>query len=157
MTSGIGSRASRYEECLERGGTTSYSVLDSIYASADKGRFPDLTYQSDLWQLLLRMSARKVIGKRRHDRRQQRGDDVKLHSLDDGEDNKNVIGDEPSPEMVLLTRESVEQFFSHFGVGHLRDLSGARLVRRVRQIEKFTHHAKAALSWRRGDNAFAAG
>ncbi len=76
------------------------------------------------------MSARKVIDKRRHDLRQRRGGEVEICSLDDRGDDENIIqavGDEPSPEMVLMMNESVEQFFSHLGVGHLRDLAGAKL------------------------------
>ena len=38
-----------------------------------------------------------------------------------------AIGDEPSPEMVLMMQESVEHLFSHLGVGQLRDLAGAKL------------------------------
>jgi DNA-directed RNA polymerase specialized sigma24 family protein len=106
------------------------SVFDSFYGAVEKGRFPDLTDRSDLWRLLLRMSARKVVDKRRHDQRQRRGGDVKLHSLDHATDEENVfeaIGNEPTPEMVLMMQESVEQFFSHLGVGQLRDLAGAKL------------------------------
>ncbi|MCA9049141.1 MAG: hypothetical protein KDA89_10465 [Planctomycetaceae bacterium] len=104
------------------------SVFDSFYAAAEQGRFPDLSDRHDLWRLLLRMSARKVIDKRRHDRRQRRGGDVEIHSL--GSDDEiiiEVIGNEPSPEMVLMMQESVEQFFSHFGVGHLHELAVAKL------------------------------
>lgn len=104
------------------------SVFDSFYAAAAKGRFPDLSDRDDLWRLLLRMSARKVIDKRRHDLRQRRGGDVEIHSL--GGDDKTIIeaiGDEPSPEMVLLMRETVEKFFSHLGVGQLRDLAVAKM------------------------------
>ena len=111
------------------------SVFDSFYNAAENGRSPDLSDRDDLWRLLLRMAARKVIDKRRHDLRQRRGGSVKLHSLDhagdDGAvDDGRVIeasGDEPSPEMVLMTQESVEQLFSHLGVGQLRDLAGAKL------------------------------
>ncbi len=104
------------------------SVFDSFYAAAEQGHFPDLSDRDDLWRLLLRMSARKVIDKRRHDRRQRRGGDVEIHSLDG--DEKTIIeaiGQEPSPEMVLTMQESMEQFFSHLGVGHLRDLAVAKL------------------------------
>ncbi len=104
------------------------SVFDSFYAAAEQGRFPDLADRDDLWRLLLRMSARKVIDKRRHDRRQRRGGDVEVLSLDG--DEKTIIeaiGQEPSPEMVLTMQESMEQFFSHLGVGHLRDLAVAKL------------------------------
>jgi hypothetical protein len=36
------------------------SVFDSFYAAAEKGRFPDLSDQSDLWPLLLRSSRRQL-------------------------------------------------------------------------------------------------
>lgn len=106
------------------------SVFDSFYAAAEKGRFPDLSDRDDLWRLLLRMSARKVIDKRRHDLRQRRGGDVRMHSLNKPCDDGTLIeaiGDEPSPEMVLMVQESIEQLFSHLGVGHLQELAGAKL------------------------------
>ena len=106
------------------------SVFDSFYIAAEKGRFPDLSDRDDLWQLLMRMAARKVVDKRRHDQRQRRGGNVSLHSLDHAVDDERTIeaiGDEPSPEMVIMMQESMEQLFSHLGVGQLRDLAGAKL------------------------------
>lgn len=106
------------------------SVFKSFYAAAEKGRFVDLSDRDDLWQLLLTMAARKVIDKRRHDHRQRRGGNVAIHSLDRGGRDSEIIetiGNEPSPEMVLMMQESVEQLFSHLGVGQLRDLAGAKL------------------------------
>ena len=106
------------------------SVFDSFYDAAEKGRFPELSDRDDLWQLLLRMAARKVVDKRRHDLRQRRGGEVMHHPLGQVDDDKQVleaIGNEPSPEMVLMMEEFVEAFFSHLGVGQLRDLAGAKL------------------------------
>ena len=106
------------------------AVFNSFYEAAERGRFPDLRDRDDLWQLLLKMSARKVIDKRRRDGRDRRGGNAQIRSLDQTPDEQNaieVIGDEPSPEMVLMMQESVEQFFSHLGVGQLRDLAGAKL------------------------------
>jgi len=104
------------------------SVFDSFYAAAENGRFPDLSDRDDLWRLLLRMSARKVIDKQRHDRRRRRGGDVQIHSLGGGDETIiQAIGEEPSPEMVLMMQESVEQLFSHLGVGQLRELAVAKL------------------------------
>ena len=104
------------------------SVFESFYAAAEQGRFPDLADRGGLWRLLLRMSARKVVDKHRRDRRQRRGGDVVTHLLADGDRTPiEVIGDEPSPEMVLMMQETVEQFFSHLGVGQLRDLAVAKL------------------------------
>jgi DNA-directed RNA polymerase specialized sigma24 family protein len=76
------------------------------------------------------MAGRKVIDKRRHDLRQRRGGDIKHHQLGPTDDTQEVleaIAHEPSPEMVLMMQEFVESFFSHFGVGQLRDLAGAKL------------------------------
>ncbi|MEQ8847138.1 ECF-type sigma factor [Botrimarina sp.] len=106
------------------------SVFDSFYDAAEKGRFPDLSDRDDLWRLLLRMAGRKVIDKRRRDLRQRRGGGVAPRSLDHSDGDGPVleaIGDEPSPEMVLMMQESVEQLFSHLGVGPLADLAGAKL------------------------------
>ena len=106
------------------------SVFESFYDAAENGRFPDLSDRDDLWKLLLQMSARKIVDKRRHDQRQRRGGDLRIQSLDGGEDSDEVIeaiGDDPSPEMVVMLQESVEQIFSHLGVGQLRDLAGAKL------------------------------
>jgi DNA-directed RNA polymerase specialized sigma24 family protein len=106
------------------------SVFDSFYHAAEQGRFPDLADRDDLWRLLLRMAARKVVDKRRRDSRQRRGGDVPhqtLNSVNGEGEIIQAIGDEPSPEMVVMLQESVEKLFSHLGVGQLRDLAGARL------------------------------
>lgn len=106
------------------------SVFDSFYNAAEKGRFPDLSDRSDLWRLLLRMSARKVVDKRRRDQRQRRGGDVKIHSFSVTGDDESVIeaiGEEPSPEMVLMMQESVEEFFSQLGGGQLKQIAVAKL------------------------------
>ena len=106
------------------------SVFDSFYAAAEQGRFPDLADRDDLWRLLLTMAARKVIDKQRHDGRQRRGGNEALQSLDvaDGESEvAQAIGREPSPEMVLMMQESVQELFSHLGVGQLQDLAGLKL------------------------------
>lgn len=104
------------------------SVFESFYDAAIQGRFPDLSDRDDLWRLLLRMSARKVIDKRRHDQRQRRGGDLSVQSLNQSDDGViEAIGDEPSPDMVLMMQEAVERLFSHLGVGQLREIAGAKL------------------------------
>ena len=70
------------------------------------------------------------MDKRRHDQRQRRGAGVKVHSLDQcrGDDPIiQVIGDEPTPEMVLIMEESFERLISHLGVGQLREIAVAKL------------------------------
>ncbi|MEO1619040.1 MAG: ECF-type sigma factor [Planctomycetota bacterium] len=107
------------------------SVFDSFYEAARAGRFPELSDRNDLWFLLLRMSARKIVDKHRRETRKRRGGGAPIRSihqpLDRYEGELEVIGDEPTPEMVLMMQETVEQFFSHLGVGQLRELAGAKL------------------------------
>ncbi|RMF41584.1 MAG: RNA polymerase subunit sigma-70 [Planctomycetota bacterium] len=103
------------------------SVFKSFYAAAQRGRFPNLSSRDDLWHLLLRMAARKIIDKRRHDRRLRRGGDADIRSLDSPNIVHEVIGNEPSPEMVLMMQESMEEFLGSLGVGSLRDLAVAKL------------------------------
>ncbi|MEQ9410653.1 MAG: ECF-type sigma factor [Fuerstiella sp.] len=106
------------------------SVFESFYRAAENGRFPDLADRDDLWRLLLTMSARKAVDKRRHDQRQRRGAGVRVQSLDQASDDQQIaqaIGDEPTPEMVLMLQESVEKLLSHLGDGPLRELAVAKL------------------------------
>ena len=49
------------------------SVMESLFRAAQKGRFPDLADRHDLWRLLLRMTARKVVDLKRHEGRTRRG------------------------------------------------------------------------------------
>ncbi|MEM6473030.1 MAG: ECF-type sigma factor, partial [Planctomycetota bacterium] len=106
------------------------AVFDSFYDAAEKGRFPDLRDRDDLWQLLLTMAIRKVIDKRRREGRSRRGGNVDIQSLDQAVEETSVmevVGNEPSPEMVIMMQESVDQLFSNLGVGQLRELAGAKL------------------------------
>ncbi len=104
------------------------SVFDSFYAAVQQGRFPDLSDRDDLWRLLLSMSNRKVIDKRRHDLRQRRGGGVELISLNgDASTSIEIAGNEPSPEMVVMMQESMTRFFSQLGVGDLQELAVAKL------------------------------
>ena len=131
------------------------SVFESFYRAAEMGRFPDLSGRDDLWRLLLKMSARKIVDKRRHDRRQRRGAGAKVRSLDEtGREDEaiiQVIGDEPTPEMVLMMTESFERLVAHLGDGQLREIavgkmegySSAELAKRLqcseRTIERRLH------------------
>ena len=106
------------------------SVFESFYQAAEIGRFPDLSDRDELWRLLLKMSARKIIDKRRHDQRQRRGAGARVYSLNDGQEQQavfEVVGDEPTPEMVAMMAESVEQLFSQLSVGQLREIAVAKL------------------------------
>lgn len=123
------------------------SVFESFYRAAEIGRFPDLSDRDELWRLLLKMSARKIIDKQRHDRRQRRGAGIHIHSLDGDRANRSVVevvGEAPTPEMVAIMAETFEQFFSSLGVGELQEIavaklegqSNAEIARRLRCSER---------------------
>ncbi len=106
------------------------SVFESFYRAAQQGRFPDLSDRDALWRLLLKMSARKIVDRRRHDGRQRRGAGQKVVSLQGADDNETiiqVIGDEPTPEMVLMMTESFEQLLQHLGGGPLREIAVGKM------------------------------
>ena len=106
------------------------SVFESFYRAAENGRFPELSGRDDLWRLLLKMSARKIVDKRRHDQRQRRGAGAAVRSLDDRGDDEavlQVIGDEPSPEMVVMMTESLERLMKHLGDGQLQEIAVGKL------------------------------
>ncbi len=107
------------------------SVFESFYRAAENGRFPDLSGRDDLWRLLLKMSARKIVDKRRREGRQRRGAGARVLSL--GADARDedamieVIGNEPTPEMVLVMTESFERLMSHLADGQLREIAVGRM------------------------------
>lgn len=106
------------------------SVFESFYQAAEAGRFPELSDRDDLWRLLLSMSARKVIDKRRRDQRQRRGGGIQLHSIDGDAERSamfEVVGNSPSPEMVAMMTESMEQLFSHLSDERLKAIAVAKL------------------------------
>ncbi len=105
------------------------SVFESFYKAAEAGRFPDLADRDELWRLLLKMSARKVIDKRRHDQRQRRGDGAIAQSLasPDGEQLLQIVGDHPTPEMIAMMTETIEQLLQLLRGGELQEIAIAKL------------------------------
>ena len=108
------------------------SVFESFYRAAEKGRFPDLAGRDDLWRLLLRMAARKIVDQRRHSQTARRGGDHVVEPIvrqgRHGEEViLQVIGDEPSPDMVLMMTESCEELLNHLEDETLRDIAVAKM------------------------------
>lgn len=87
------------------------SVFESFFRAAQEDRFPDLNDRTQLWQLLLRMTNRKVIDYRRRHQRQKRGGgnqrgESALDVTDTSERGiENVAGDDPGPDLVAMLRE----------------------------------------------------
>ncbi len=107
------------------------SVFESFYRAAQNGRFPELSRRDDLWKLLLSMSARKIVDKRRREQRQRRGSGQTALSIENpGQElagELQIIGHEPTPEMVAMMTESVDLLLRHLGDGQLQEIAVGKL------------------------------
>lgn len=89
------------------------SVMDSFFEAAQQARFPDLADRNDLWRLLLRMTARKIVDLRRRELRQRRGGGkvISTAALDGtsdlfgGPSLAEIVGDAPTPEFAAMMAE----------------------------------------------------
>lgn len=100
------------------------SVFESFCRAAQKGRFPDLADRDTLWRLLVKMTSRKVVDRRRHDGRLRRGGgramgESVMPGVDDDDNPQvmaSVIGNEPTPEFVAIMTEQFDRL-----IGSLED------------------------------------
>lgn len=129
------------------------SVFESFYRAAGNGRFPNLSDRNDLWRLLLKMAARKIIDKHRHSQRIRRGGEEDILPMIGDNDRAiiQVIGNAPSPEMVLMMTESCDQLLGHLkdeklkeiAIGKMEGYSNAEIAARCncseRTIERRLH------------------
>jgi RNA polymerase sigma factor (sigma-70 family) len=111
------------------------SVMESLFRAAEKGRFPDLADRDDLWRLLLRMTARKVVDLKRHEARQRRGGGrVKGESVLGKGGSRDVpgalaevIGDAPTPEFAAMMIEQCQGLLARLADPDLEALASAKL------------------------------
>ncbi len=111
------------------------SVMESLFRAAEQGRLPDLADRDDLWRLLLKMTARKVVDLRRHEARQCRGGGrvrgesafVAAGSADDAPGLAEVIGDGPTPEFALMMIEQYQRLLAELNDADLEALATAKL------------------------------
>ena len=115
------------------------SALDSFFLGVDHGRFPDLRDRSQLWPLLLTITATKVLNQVQRERTLKRGGG-QLQSADDEEHLlaiEKIIGIEPTPEMAAEAAEECQ---------HLLDSLESDSLRKVAQmkLEGYTNREIAA-------------
>jgi RNA polymerase sigma factor (sigma-70 family) len=108
------------------------SVMESLFGAAQKGRFPDLADRDDLWRLLLRMTARKVVDLRRHEARKRRGGgrvkgESVLGKAGSPVDLAEVIGDAPTPEFAAMMIEECQLLLARLADPDLEALASAKL------------------------------
>lgn len=111
------------------------SVMDSLFRAAQKGRFPNLADRHDLWRLLLRTTARKVVDlKRRETRKRRGGGKVRGDSVFGDSDSGSgrpgfaeVIGDAPTPEFAAMMAEECQRLFARLADPDLEALAAAKM------------------------------
>jgi DNA-directed RNA polymerase specialized sigma24 family protein len=93
------------------------SAFDSFCAGVAKGRFPQLNDRTDLWRLLVRITACKAVDQINHGRRKKRrpmdaairGESA-FANLEGGI--AEVVGDEPTPFFAAQVAEEYERLLS---------------------------------------------
>jgi DNA-directed RNA polymerase specialized sigma24 family protein len=89
------------------------SAFASFCLAAKEGRIPDLTDRDGLWRLLLKLTARKAVDRRRHEgcvKRgggRVRGESALEQGGDSGADEglARIVGDSPTPEFAAMVAE----------------------------------------------------
>lgn len=106
------------------------SAFDSFCRGAAEGRFPRLNDRTELWQLLVFITARKALDLINHENRQKRGSDAfgtqapqNDHGpmADDALD--QVIGPEPTPEFAAQVAEEYERLLDELKDSELRNVA----------------------------------
>jgi RNA polymerase sigma factor (sigma-70 family) len=81
------------------------SAFASLFESMKKGRYPQLHDRGDLWRLLMKIAARKVINQIKHQCQVQKRNPGKVAGPHDPVEIEQVIGDEPTPEYAAMVKE----------------------------------------------------
>jgi DNA-directed RNA polymerase specialized sigma24 family protein len=133
-------RGSRRREADEE--DVALSAFDSFCQGAMAGRFPQLNDSTDLWKLLVVITARKATDQVNRERRRKRcpqvdgveqpvrGDSVFAGSAEDGEAPRGldeVSGPEPSPEFAACVAEEYERLLDALGDETLRSVAQWKL------------------------------
>ncbi len=105
------------------------SAFASFCRRAMAGRFPQLNDSTDLWKLLVTITARKAADLVERERCQKRGgrpDRAGLVGLTDIEANpdlEQIVGAEPTPEFAVQMAEEYEQLLDRLGDDTLRSVA----------------------------------
>ena len=93
------------------------SAMDSFFEGARQGQFPQLNDRSNLWPLLVKITARKAMNQLKKQRAlkrgagQVRGESVFANAANPGRqpDMGQVVGHEPTPDFALQTSEECQR------------------------------------------------
>lgn len=91
------------------------SAFDSFCRGAEAGRFPQLRDRSDLWQLLVLITARKALDVVQYEGRQKRRRNQGAAAGEGPLDLDEVLGREPSPEFAAQVAEECQALLNSLG------------------------------------------
>ena len=95
------------------------SAFDTFCRGAEAGRFPRLTDRTDLWQVLVTLTARKAIDAVRREHAGKRGGGA----VEGGQSLADLVGDEPTPEVVAEVTEGVRALLDRLGDDELKRIA----------------------------------
>jgi RNA polymerase sigma factor (sigma-70 family) len=118
-------------------------ALNSFFRGAEGGRFPDLRDRTDLWPLLVKITAHKAINQlERHQAQKRGGGKVRGESvfLNGGADSdiagiEQIVGTEPTPEFAAAMAEHCQTLLAKLDE---RATPGLREIARLK-LEGYTN------------------
>jgi RNA polymerase sigma factor (sigma-70 family) len=110
-------------------------ALNSFFRGAEGGRFPDLRDRTDLWPLLVKITAHKAINQlERHQAQKRGGGRVRGESvfLNGGADSdiagiEQIVGAEPTPEFAVAMAEHCQKLLAVLDDDSLREIARLKL------------------------------
>lgn len=107
------------------------SVFRNICCGAAAGRFGDIKNRDDLWWIILSITKRKIVDlKRRQMAKKRGGGQVLSESAIAGERSfslDNLIGDDPTPELLVTLDEQVDYLLNLLRNDGLRRIAISRV------------------------------
>lgn len=126
------------------------SAMNSFFQRAEQGRFPDIRDRSELWSLLVTITARKAINRQRHALRAKRGAMlVKNEGSFECSDTDspllaNVVGNEPTPEFAASFVETLQSLMDRLTDRRHQDIVLCKLEGRTNR--EIAQHLDCSLS-----------
>jgi DNA-directed RNA polymerase specialized sigma24 family protein len=104
------------------------SAFDSFFRRAEQGQFSRLEDRDDLWQILFVLTVRKAANLARRERRAKHGGGGVLALSDlEGLGADEILGAEPTPELVAQVGEECRRLLDRLGDDTLRRVAQRKL------------------------------
>jgi RNA polymerase sigma factor (sigma-70 family) len=97
------------------------SAFASFCRGASEGRFPQLSDRTDLWRLLVVLTARKAFHLRRDAQRQKRGRPRNSEAVE--QELAEIVGREPTPEFAAQVAEECQRLLALLDTEELRSIA----------------------------------